>query len=328
MLKRTQLYQAVAAALFLAAGAGNSALAVDPVKVDEVEPKGTMGVNDSIRTAQRLVFTSRAPMEINGVIGVDSPAGTPIPDLDFYSFEAQAGDVLEIDIDAGMKPNADQTQVRNVDTYLAIFGPLPDVAVKRANTRIDATQPRDPGSDDVRDALIRNFAVERNGIYVVGVSSDPRAFVDGGGTTNSTVTGRTAQFPNGTYKLVVSGVTPAVLQVNIEIKPGSGAWAPLNPKSRGNIPIALLSSERFDALTVKHDSLTFGSTGDEYSYLRCGKEGLDVNADGRLDLVCHFDNVAAKWQSDDIEGIVKGTTTDNKRFEGRGILKVVPKAHE
>lgn len=338
MLKQTQLRQAVAAALLTLSGT-QVALAEA-----ELEREGQMGVNDSILTAQRLTFGACQPAEeypagklcavVDGNLGVIAPAATPIPDLDFYSFEAQAGDVLAIDIDGGMKPSVDPLKVRSVDTYLAVFGPLPDVRKLRENTRTDPTVPRDRGSEDVRDALIDKFAVRVSGTYVVGVSSDPRAFVDGGSTTNSTVTGRVAPFPNGAYRLIVSGVTPSILQVNIEIKPGSGVEAPLNPKARGNVPVALLSfagndrAPAFDALKVDLSSLTFGSTGDEKSYLRCAKEGLDVNADGLLDLVCHFDNVAARWQADDLEGILKGSTLDGKRFEGRAPLRVVPKVQD
>ena len=49
-----------------------------------------------------------------------------------------------------------------------------------------------------------------------------------------------------------------------------------------------------------------------------------VNADDKLDLVCHFDTQAAGFEPGDLEGIVKGSLKDGRRFEGRGLLKVVP----
>jgi hypothetical protein len=55
---------------------------------------------------------------------------------------------------------------------------------------------------------------------------------------------------------------------------------------------------------------------------------VDVNGDGRLDVVCHFDNVAAKWSADDFEGTIKGKMKDGKAFKGHGKLKVVPKQHD
>lgn len=305
MNKRKYLHQAVAVALLVASGAA--------IAVDEVEP------NDSLATAQRLFFSTNS-VQVFGKIGETALSATPVGDLDFFSFEAQEGDVLTVDIDKGMKPK-DLSQ-RSVDTILVIFGPLPDVRKVAENLDTDRTLPNDEGSDDFRDARIVNFRAIATGTYIVGVSSRPRSFVNGGGVLNGTdLRGNS----NGSYQLIISGVTPAVQMINIEIKPGSDEDAPINVKARGNIPVALLSSKQFDALKVKPESLTFGSKGTETSWLRCAKEGLDVNADGLPDLVCHFDNVAAKWEIDDVMGNIKGTTLDGRQFEGSGRLKVVPK---
>ena len=320
-IKHSYLSKAVAAALLIAT-ATNVAFAVD-----ELEPNDRM-FTDARLTAQRLTFSTDT-LDINGTIGVTDPNVAAVADLDFYSFDAQEGDVITLDIDNGMKPF--DLSVRSVDTVLAIFGPLPAVTIQRQNDDTSVFVPRDPGSVDIRDALIEKFRVPQTGTYVVGVSSKPRSFKDGGGTTSTMVSGSTARFPNGSYKLIISGVTPAVQQINIAIKPDSGEAAPLNPKAKGSIPVAILSnaasksSPAFDAMTLEPYSLTFGSTGDESSYLRCGKDGVDVNADGLLDLVCHFDNQLAKWQSDDLEGTLRGKTKGGVAFEGRGWLKVVPK---
>jgi len=93
----------------------------------------------------------------------------------------------------------------------------------------------------------------------------------------------------------------------MEIKPGSGlTYPPVNPKAKGNLPVALLSSDKFDALLVEPGSLKFGRTGTEESWLRCAKEGADVNGDGLLDLVCHFDNEIADFHADTRAAILKG----------------------
>jgi Bacterial pre-peptidase C-terminal domain len=340
MFKRNQLRQAVAAALLAASSLGNLALADT-----EVEPENTMGVNDPMfdaqgnLKAQRLTFTG-GRTEVEGIIGTTKLAvngGQAIPDVDFYAFEAYKGNVLNIDIDNGMKVGQDPDpakQVRSVDTILAIFGPLPSVT--KADEGLNMPTSSDPdgsdGSKDFRDAFIDNFVVPADGIYVVGVSSQPRFFKnEGGGTTSTSVTGTHA---NGKYTLIITGVIPPVVQVKIDVKPGSRGDSPVNPKAKGVIPVAILSqeaigsSQKFDALTLKPYSLTFGKTGNEKSYLGCHKHGMDVNADGLLDLVCTFDNQAANWDVDDVRGVLKGVTEDGTKFEGRGPLKVVPKVRD
>jgi hypothetical protein len=329
MSKKKYLRQAVTAAFFAASGASSLAIALNVV--NEVEP------NDEINTAQRLVFTSKDPIQINGAIGI-TRAGTPVPDVDLYSFHAKEGDLLTVDIDGGMKPNEPDLSVRSVDTQIVIFGP--DLKAVRENKNVSATAPLDEGSEDSRDALLKDIRAPSTGTYVIGVSSHPRTFgtfapSTGSVVTSTTVTGGNAPFPNGSYKLIISGVTPVIdlVHINIEIKPGHDVDAPVNPKAQGNIPVALLSHKAtdsapaFDALKVDQTAgaLTFGPTGDEKTHLRCNKEALDVNADGLLDLVCHFDNASADWQVDDREGTVKGKTADGRQFKGTGRLKVRPK---
>lgn len=320
MSKKRYLSHAVAAAFVLASGASNVAFAVD-----EAEPRGTMGLNDSISTAQPLVFTTNT-VEINGAIGQVVFGASPalIGDVDFFSFDGKAGDLLTANIDNGIK---DSTTARSVHTVLAVFGPLPNTGILRQSL---IGSPIDfPGSIHTQDARIDNPPVllPSDGTYIVGVSSSPRTFLPGGGLASSLL----GQRSNGSYTLILSGVTPTaplVQYMNIEIKPGSDEVAPINPRARGNIPVALLSSRDFDALKVDRNSLTFGRTGGEKSFLRCSKEGSYVNADDLMDLVCHFDNQAAAFQADDLEGTAKGLFTDSKEqvrpFEGRAYLKVVP----
>ena len=335
MFKRNQLRQAVAAALFAASGLGNLAFANT-----ETEAAGTMGVNDPMfdvqgnLKAQPITFVG-GRAEVLGALGTTSPTAKPLQDVDFYSFEAYKGNVLNIDIDNGMKPGQDPTQpqVRSVDTVLAIFGPLPSVTKADEGLNMPTASDLDGsgGSRDYRDAFIDNFDVPADGIYVVGVSSQPRFFQDGGTVANPTSVG---PFPNGAYNLVITGVIPPIVQVKIDVKPGNPGDAPTNPKAKGVVPVAILSSEatassaKFDALKVRPYSLTFGKTGEEKSYIGCHKHGIDVNADGLLDLVCTFDNQMANWEVDDVRGVMKGVTEDGTKFEGRGRLKVVPKVRD
>jgi len=307
MITKRKVCIAIAAAFIVASGA---------VYADVVGEQAA--ANDPINLAQPLLIDASGGVTVRGVLGTSDPAGTVSGDLDFYSFEGREGDVVTFDIDYGMKP-AGSTE-RSVDTVLGVFGPGPDYALLRMNDD-GGILAGDPESISSADSRILNFRLPASGTYTVGVSSFPRAFINGGGVTRTTLGTRS----NGRYELVISGVTPSIQHINVEIKPGSGDYAPINPKARGNVPVALLSSSEFDALTVVRDSLTFGATGKESSLLRCNKEGADVNGDGKPDLVCHFDNQAASFEPGDLEGVVMGRLQSGRMFEGRGLLKVVPR---
>ncbi len=280
-------------------GVAGIAQAADPVP--EVEP------NNPIATAQRVSGGGGAAA-VAAVLG--EVTGVSNGDVDFFTFFGQEGDVVTLDIDGGWGGE------RSVDTIMGVFGPGPGYALLRMND--DA--PPDEGSIGWVDSRIEDFRVPATGYYIVGVSPYPHYFKDGGADLNPS-----RPFAAGDYELVISGASSAVQQINIEVKPGSGEFAPINLKSRGKIPVALLSSNEFNAMDVNVASLTFGATGDEASLRSCGRGGEDVNGDGRLDLVCHFENQKTGFASDTLEGILRGKTQGGQDFEGRGVLKVVPR---
>jgi len=114
--------------------------------------------------------------------------------------------------------------------------------------------------------------------------------------------------------------TPVV----IDIRPGSSD-NPINPKSNGKIPVAILSSATFNApRQVDVASLSFGRTGNEKSLALCNTGGEDVNGDGLLDLVCHFDNKTAAFQSGDTQGILNGKTVNTIPITGKDSVRIVP----
>ncbi|HSA90500.1 MAG TPA: hypothetical protein VLF42_11435, partial [Burkholderiales bacterium] len=98
---------AIAAAFVAAFGASSLAFAIY-----EIEPNTTMA------TAQRLEIGDGGSVEVSAVLG--NSIGGVVADVDFYVFEGQAGDVVTIDIDGGMKPRF--SGLRSVDTIVALFG--------------------------------------------------------------------------------------------------------------------------------------------------------------------------------------------------------------
>jgi 6-phosphogluconolactonase (cycloisomerase 2 family) len=114
------------------------------------------------------------------------------------------------------------------------------------------------------------------------------------------------------------------VSVNIEIKPGSSA-ATINPKSHGEIPVAILSSANFDAFRqVDTRSLTFGHSGNEQSLAFCNAAAEDVNGDGLPDLVCHFNTQQAGFVAGDTQGVLKGLTLDGRAILGTAPIQIVP----
>jgi len=113
--------------------------------------------------------------------------------------------------------------------------------------------------------------------------------------------------------------------IGLDIKPGSHP-NPVNPKSRGKIPVALLSDANFDSIAeVDIESLTFGHSGDETSLAFCGQRSEDANGDGLPDLICHFSTPAAAFLGGDEVGTLKGKTIRGVSIEGSDSVKITPK---
>ena len=126
---------------------------------------------------------------------------------------------------------------------------------------------------------------------------------------------------DATVETLCSG--PAVRSVRIDIKPGSDPNS-INLKRQGTTPVAILSTADFDAVAqVDRSSLTFGRTGDEESLAFCTNSAEDVNGDGRLDLVCHFENGKTGFRDGDTEGILRGNTITGVPIEGRDAVRII-----
>lgn len=80
----------------------------------------------------------------------------------------------------------------------------------------------------------------------------------------------------------------------------------INLKSRSNVPVAILSTEAFNAGDVDQSSLTFGRVGDENSFSFCQKRTHDVNSDGRKDLTCFFRSSEMGFDIGEGIGEIKG----------------------
>jgi hypothetical protein len=117
--------------------------------------------------------------------------------------------------------------------------------------------------------------------------------------------------------------TPPVIELAIDIRPNIA----INTISRTTgtvVPVAILSSATFNALTaVNRTSLTFGRVGTEASLIGCNARGQDVNADGRLDLVCQFNGTLGGFLIGDTLGVLRGLTTGGAPIHATDSVNII-----
>ncbi len=140
---------------------------------------------------------------------------------------------------------------------------------------------------------------------------------------------RSAKFDGTDVRVELSGLTNpyglalelrTTIFLNIDIKPGSDPNA-INPRSKGVIPVAILTTEAFDALTVSVSTVQFGPTGASIAHRSGHLE--DVDNDGDLDLVLHFRTQESGIQCGDTDASLTGETFDGQAIQGMDSIVTV-----
>jgi hypothetical protein len=119
-------------------------------------------------------------------------------------------------------------------------------------------------------------------------------------------------------------ITQGVVEVSIDIKPGSFPNS-INLDSNGVLPVAILTTDDFDASMV--DPTTLELAGAEaISKGKSGKVGSleDVDGDGDLDLVIQVKVADLELTAGDTEAILTGETYDGIPIEGVDSVRIVP----
>lgn len=126
-------------------------------------------------------------------------------------------------------------------------------------------------------------------------------------------------------------LVPSVLPVAIDVKPGSES-NPVNLRSRGRLPVAILSTDDFDATSVDEGTVLFGDpvevasgSGIPGSPIRSTVE--DVDGDGLDDLLLFFSVTQLSSDgaitSESQVVLLSGETVDGVVIEGLDIIRIV-----
>lgn len=253
--------------------------------------------------------------------GVDLPFGSLVPTANVASPEADWMCFIGPDWNAGPanidpQPIAPVLVANGEDDFEISFDPPVHAvgAVLLTNAQADEIVTlhfEDGSSRSFGDTALRT---EPNAAQFVGFQSK-RAIV---GLDIDTAGGAVQN------EALASLRTAAFYRVRIDVRPGSDV-NPVNCKSRGKVPVAILSSRHFDAAReVDVESLRFGATGEEDSLAFCNPTRRTRHAPA--DLLCHFETQAADFCSvpNLRHATLTGRTLEGTPIRGWDAIRIVP----
>lgn len=180
----------------------------------------------------------------------------------------------------------------------------------------------DAGGDNNAELIAYDswgFEIDRDGPY----------FVPGGTFLTLTVNGPGIAYIEAYWDEITrseNGVLDnlvflSFIEVAVDIKPGSYPNS-ITPDNSGVIPVAILTTADFDALTIDADSVLFGPDEAERSHRQA--HVYDVDGDGDLDLLFHFRTQQTGIAAGDTEACVTGQTFDGVPITGCDSVQTVP----
>ena len=111
---------------------------------------------------------------------------------------------------------------------------------------------------------------------------------------------------------------PPCVEVEIDIKPGSYPNS-INLKSRGKVPVAILTTDNFDAYDVDPDTCVFAGANP----LRWKME--DIDNDGDYDMLFHYRTLELDLNQNSTEASLEGEIYDGIQIIGTDSVNIVPK---
>jgi hypothetical protein len=165
-----------------------------------------------------------------------------------------------------------------------------------------------------------NYTGSTGGVYglkaaAVGMTSDGNG---AGGVSITSVQTATSYQYNGLAVTSLNGVPAPNFQVGLGIKPPATAPVPINVRAQGVIPVAVLSSNAFDATLVNATTVHFGPNAAQ----NVSPPTLqDVNGDGLPDLVLHFNQQDTGIACGNTSAVLNGKTITGSTFAGSEAIR-------
>jgi hypothetical protein len=125
-------------------------------------------------------------------------------------------------------------------------------------------------------------------------------------------------------------VQPAIIEVDVDIKPGSYPNSINVKRTTGVIPVAVLGNADFDVMTIDAGTLRFGPDLAMPAHGRTDPDTYvghleDVNADEFMDLVSHYVVGDTGLTHGDTEACLIGVTLSGIPIEGCDSVRILKK---
>jgi uncharacterized delta-60 repeat protein len=125
--------------------------------------------------------------------------------------------------------------------------------------------------------------------------------------------------PGADFALARYEGEPTAIAVSVDVKPGSSR-NPVELSSNGVVPVAILTTDGFDATTVDPSSVCFGDAENPVERDCTEAHGTghveDVNGDGRPDLLLHYETTETGIDPGDTTACLSGRTFAGVTAEG------------